>query len=361
MVETARGELDVRHRFQVQAGKSLPHGFNITMFVVAASGLPYTPVVSGDVNGDGIGRDRAFVFDPARTADPAVSAGMRTLLSSAPTHARECLRSQLGGAAGRNSCEGPWTATATARVALANATGPWGRRVNASLSLANPLGGLDQALHGESRLRGWGTGVSPDPTLLVVRGFDAAASRFRYDVNPRFGSTNLSQTTLRAPFRVTLDVTFDLGPSLAQQQLERALNRGRAGHAGQRLTADSIRIRFSRNVRSPYAAIIEEADSLLLSREQVERLRIADAAFRVRVDSVWRVLGIELATLGDHYDVALATQHTEDATDSGWAIARDEVPAIKAILSPLQFTLAPGVVQYLAAVKGKVLMRMYSY
>jgi hypothetical protein len=251
--------------------------------------------------------------------------------------------------------------TATARIGIANAYGPWGRRVNASLSISNPLAGVDQALHGEGGLRGWGATVSPDPVLLTVRGFDPAASRFKYVVNPRFGSTSPTQTTVRVPFRATLDINLELSPSTARQQLERVLNRGRNGHAGARLSADSIRVRFSRNVRSPYESIIEEADSLLLSREQVERLRLAEAAYAVRVDSIWTSVGKELAVLCDDYDAKLATERTENATDRAWEVARDQVGPIKAILTPLQFLLAPGVVQYLATAKGKIMIRYYMY
>jgi hypothetical protein len=360
-IERGRTALDVRHRIQLQAGKTLPRGFSATLFLTAASGLPYTPVVNGDVNGDGIARDRAFVTDPGHASDLALATGMRQLLASASPQARRCLVAQLGHAASINSCEGPWSATATARIGIANAYGPWGRRVNASLSISNPLAGVDQALHGENGLHGWGTMVFPDPVLLTVRGFDPATSRFKYDVNPRFGSTSPSQTTVRAPFRATLDVAFDLSPSTARQQLERVLNRGRKGHAGARLSADSIRRRFARNVRSPYESIIDEADSLLLSREQVERLRTGDAAYQVRVDSIWTALGKELALLDDDYNAATATQKTEDATDRAWEVARDEVAAIKEILSPLQFSLAPGVVQYLATVKGRIMIRYYMY
>jgi len=360
-IEDVRGELDTRHRWQVQVGKTFPHGFNFTMNVVAASGLPYTPVVSGDVNGDGIGGDRAFVFDPSRVADAGLAAGMRGLLAAAPTHARDCLLSQLGHAAGMYSCEGPWTANATARVALANAQGPWGRRANASLSISNPLGGLDQVLHSGRSLQGWGTTVTPDATLLIVRGFDAQANRFRYDVNPRFGSTSLAQTTVRVPFRVTLDVSIDLGPPMAQQQLERVLNRGRAGHSGARLTADSIRARFSRNVPNLYTEIIEESDSLLLSREQVDSLRAASARYVVKSKALWLDLGTKLAAMGDDYDVKLATQMTEDATDAAWELARREVMGIKELLSPMQMSMVPGTIQYLANAIGKIMIRMYMY
>jgi hypothetical protein len=360
-VEQARGDLDTRHRWQVQVGKELRHGFNFTMNVVAASGLPYTPVVRGDVNGDGFGGDRAFVFDPSSVADAGLAAGMRGLLTSAPSRARECLLSQLGNPAGMNTCEGPWTASATARVAIANAQGPWGRRVNASLSITNPLGGLDQALHADGSLQGWGTTVSPDATLLIVRGFDPGGNRFRYDVNPRFGSTSLAQTTVRVPFRVTLDVSFDLGPSTAQQQLERVLNRGRAGHPGARLTADSIRGRFSRNVPNIYTQIIEESDSLLLSRAQVDSLQAASARYVVKSNALWLALGTSLAVMEDAYDVKAATQMTEDATDAAWELARREVVAIKEILSPLQISMAPWMIQYLANATGKIGIRMYMY
>ena len=361
-VEESRGDLDTRHRWQLQVGKTFRHGFNVTMNMVAASGLPYTPVVSGDVNGDGVGRDRAFVFNPARVTDAGLAAGMRRLLSTAPSRARECLLSQLGNPAGTNSCDGPWTATATARVGIANAEGPWGRRVNAALSITNPLGGLDQALHADQSMRGWGTAVSPDATLLIVRGFDPQANRFRYDVNPRFGSTSLSQTTVRLPFRVTLDVSVDIGPEMAQQQLERVLNRGRAGHAGARLTADSIRARFSRNVPNVYTQIIEESDSLLLTREQVDSLRAASARYVVKSNALWLELGTKLAAMGDDYDVKAATQMTEDATDAAWELARREVvKIIKDILSPLQMSMAPGTIPYLATATGKIGIRMYMY
>ncbi len=360
-VEYSRGDLDVRHRFQIQAGRYLPRGFSLTMFVVAASGLPYTPVVSGDVNGDGIGRDRAFIFDPSSAADPAVAGGMRALLASAPSGARECLLSQVGHAASRNSCEGPWTMNATARVGYLNAIGPWGHRVNAALGIANPLAGFDRLVHGQNDLHGWGTSISPDPTLLIVRGFEPQANRFRYDVNPRFGSTSLAQSIVRAPFRVSLDVSIDLGPPMAQQQLERVLNRGRGGRPGARLSADSIRARFARNVPSLYAQILHEADSLLLSRTQVDSLRAANDRWEKKVNLIWTPLANEFAAMSDAYDVRKATQMTEDATDAAWELARQEVPTIKAILTPLQLTLAPGQVQYLANAKGKIMIRIYYY
>ena len=72
------------------------------------SGTPYTPMVSGDVNGDGMRNDRAFVFDTAMASDPELASEMRALLASAPERARECLNAQLGHVVARNSCTTGW-------------------------------------------------------------------------------------------------------------------------------------------------------------------------------------------------------------------------------------------------------------
>ena len=107
--------------------------------------------------------------------------------------------------------------------------------------------------------------------------------------------------------------------------------------------------------------VIQETDSLLLSREQVDSLRAANDRWKARADSIWTKLGNELAAMSDDYDVALATRMTEEATDAAWEVARKETPTIKRILSPLQFTLSPGLVQYLDSARGKVLIRFYTY
>ncbi len=82
------------------------------------SGLRYTPFVAGDINGDGSSNDRAFIFDPSRVADTAVSRGLRDLLTSGSASARDCLSRQINTIAGRNSCVGPWSATMNAALVI---------------------------------------------------------------------------------------------------------------------------------------------------------------------------------------------------------------------------------------------------
>jgi hypothetical protein len=139
--------------------------------------LPYTPVVGGDINGDGFSNDRAFIFDPAKTSDATLAAGMRSLLESGSGSARECLNSQLGHIAARNSCQGPWTTTANLTFSFNPVKVRMPQRANISFQLSNPLGAADVLLHGENRLHGWGQTFIPTSQLLFVRGFDQTAKR----------------------------------------------------------------------------------------------------------------------------------------------------------------------------------------
>ena len=43
---------------------------SVTAFGRFQSGNPFTPSVSGDVNGDGYNNDRAFIYNPATTTNP---------------------------------------------------------------------------------------------------------------------------------------------------------------------------------------------------------------------------------------------------------------------------------------------------
>ena len=326
----SRGALDARHQFVVRGGYSA-RGVTLSAFGRITSGLPYTPLVSADVNGDGFANDRAFVRGP---------------LTGLP----ECVARQVNTAATPNSCEGPWTTALNMQLTVE------GKRLHATsrlralhLNLSNALGGLDQLLHGSNGLRGWGTQPAPDPVLYFVRGFDTSAQTFQYDVNPRFGTTDDSRTLTRAPFRMTIDFSFALTPDVAQQQLVRYLGPGRDGRPGPRLSVADLMSRYSRNVGDPYQAIIGEADSLLLSRDQVEALRVADASYRQRVDSLWLALATTFAGLGERYDVAAAVKRQESAIAEARELTRLHVQAVLGeILTPIQLQLMPGARMYRA-------------
>src|SRR5262249_23295046 len=160
-----------------------------TAFGRFQSGSPFTPMVSGDVNGDGYNNDRAFIYNPATATDTTVAAGMKSLLANGPSSVRNCLNKQLGTIAGRNSCEGPWTTSLSLRIALVSQALKIPDRATISLGIANPLTGIDALVHGSNNLHGWGAPASTDPNLLFVQGFDQTAQRYIYTVNPRFGAS----------------------------------------------------------------------------------------------------------------------------------------------------------------------------
>ncbi|HXT14231.1 MAG TPA: carboxypeptidase regulatory-like domain-containing protein [Gemmatimonadaceae bacterium] len=341
--EWGRGDLDARHQFTVQLVYRPLGNQKIITYVVgrAQSGLPFTPLVGGDVNGDGLANDRAFIFRPAG-AD-TTGRGIASLLAASPARVRDCLTAQLGHIAARNSCEGGWTETLNLGVRLSGQTLLHTPRMDVTLNLANPLGGVDQLLHGSNHLRGWGAPSTPDPTLLTVRGFDPRTNRFIYSVNPRFGSTSPALGALRAPFRVTLDVQFDLAPPMAKQQLDRWLRPGRAGHEGTRISAADLLRRYQRTVPDPYAELLSQSDSLLLSPETVTRLQAAQTAYRSRVDGLWRTLTTYLASLPDAYDADVVARHTDDVIDDVWEATRLAVRRdFDAILAPAQLSLLTG-------------------
>ena len=113
----------------------------------------------------------------------------------------------------RNSCQGPWTSSANLNVSFNPAKIRLPQRATLSFSVSNPLGAADLLLHGQDNLRGWGQSPFPDQTLLYVRGFDPAdASAYRYEVNPRFGSTNPQFSQFRQPVTLTMSLRVDVGP-----------------------------------------------------------------------------------------------------------------------------------------------------
>jgi hypothetical protein len=298
------------------------------------SGTPFTPIVAGDVNGDGYNNDRAFVFAPSAGDTAATATGMAQLLRTAPSWARSCLEKQIGTIAGRNSCVGPWS------FPLLNMTvspDPYRfgfrNRGSVTLILTNLAAALDQALHGSNKLHGWGQSAFVDPTLLTVRGFDPTANRFAYTVNPLFGSTTQFRNTFRSPFVITLDVKLEVGPDRETQFLESLLRpRGSEGAA---LTVDQIKNRIARGV-NPIDQLLQQKDSVNLTKEQVDSVTRVSKRYAVRRDSI--------ATAMAQYLVARHGEYGGEEVRDRWHAAGvasfmgyiDGIRAVVALLTPEQ-------------------------
>jgi hypothetical protein len=356
--EWARG-FTSRHQVTYSLGYNFFDWVTASWFGRVQSGAPFTPSVAGDVNGDGaFGNDRAFVFDPARTSDPALAQAMRSLLSSGSGAARECLAKQLGVVAGRNSCEGPWTSTASLSFRLNPLKFRIPQRALLTFQVNNPLGAADLVLHGEDNLRGWGQTAFPDQSLLYVRGFDAATRRYKYDVNPRFGATNPQFSTFRQPVTVNLMLRLDVGPTRERQMLTQSLDRGRR-HTGQKLPEMLLKAMYGTGgIQNPMAQMLRQQDSLNLTAQQADSLASMNRRYTVKLDSIWSPVASYLAKLPDDYG-------HDDAYDRYRAARRASVdqliklaPTVKALLTPEQLRKLPPFLtayldtRYLASIRS---------
>lgn len=167
-------DFDRRHTFVFNALWDAPLGFRVSGIWRSTSGTPWTPIVDGDVNGDGVENDRAFVGANLQFTNAAEAAQMADLLAE-----HECLAGQEGRIARRNSCRNPWFHSLDLRLSKEIRT--VGRqRAELIADVFNVLNGLNDK---------WGrlVGVFGDQrNLLIARGFTAANGQVTYEVNDRF-------------------------------------------------------------------------------------------------------------------------------------------------------------------------------
>ncbi len=347
-IEWGRSAFDSRHQIQYNVGYNFFDAVRVNWFGSFRSGSPYTPVVAGDINGDGYNNDRAFIYDPAKTTDPQLASQMQSLLANTTGGARDCLLRQLGTLAERNSCQGPWTSQATLSLSFNPLKFRMPQRATLSLQVGNPLGAADLLLHGNNNLRGWGQFAVPDPTLLAVRGFDAQNRRYTYDVNDRFGSTQPALTAIRAPVTVTAMMRFDLGPTRERQALTQQLDRGRTLR-GNKAPEPMLKAMYgSGGIPNPLSTILRQADTLGLSGMQADSIASMNRRYVVKLDSIWSPVTKYLATLPDKYNKDEAYSRYQHAREASVDMLMALVPTIRELLTPGQRRkLPPYIASYL--------------
>jgi hypothetical protein len=278
------------HAVSLAATFHVPSFVDIDLFARLSSGIAYTPLVAGDVNGDDAADDRAFVFNPAADRGSATSLGIANLLATAPVQARRCLEPQLGQIAKLNSCRAGWTSVANLRVSINSYRLGLGNRASVGVLFQNLGAALDRLLHGPDHPHGWGAFPIPDPNLLVVRGFDASRNRFRYDVNQGFGRGSPFSNTLE-PARLALDVHLDLGPDRETEAMV-AFLAGRGAIKDLSITDIKSRLAWDRNTLVD--RVVTASDSLNVDTGQRDALsRIRGGYLRFR-DSAYTQLALYL-------------------------------------------------------------------
>jgi hypothetical protein len=274
-----------QHQFVVTLGTRL-WWFNFNLRANILSGVPFTPVVAGDINGDGRSNDRAFIPNPSTTADPVLASQLQELLGRTTSGARECLERQFGRVAGANSCRTPWQGRLDLNL---NFQPPqnfgWGDRLRITTTLLNASGAMVRVLGLEDTPLGRSAAsTQPDPRLLYVTGFDPATQRYTYQVNQVFGEPFDFGNARRRfpPFQLQVGLELKVGGP-PTSPMARSMGLLPAGGAPA-LTADDVQQRLRAIGRNPVPGILAHKDSLALTTKQLAELDSISSNFTVEVD-----------------------------------------------------------------------------
>jgi hypothetical protein len=183
---------EIPHRVELSVALRLPNRLRLSVLYAGASGTPYTYIIAGDANADGIGVsnfNNDVVYVPRSRLDIALdgngsSSGVGTaaqqdsvyVLLDAFIRAEPCLNGQRGRIMVRNNCRNPWFGTLNARLTKAFQT-VGGHSLELAADLYNVLNLISREW-GQSRV----TTLNPGVPLLQLAGYDASAERGIYRV-----------------------------------------------------------------------------------------------------------------------------------------------------------------------------------
>jgi hypothetical protein len=275
------------HTFRVtSAGRFW--GFNFGVTTNFYSGIPFTPLVNGDINGDGsTSNDRAFIPDPSVLADTSLARQLTDLIAHAPGAARKCLTSQLGRMARANTCRTPWQARFDINASLTPPSGwSYSDRLRLTFNLSNANGALVRALGLENTPLGQQPlSTNVNSTLLYVTGFDQATNQFRYRVNQLFGQPNNFGSARRkfAPTQLQLGVEYVFGGPVLNP-ISRGLGLREPANAAP-LTDEQRRAAIDKLKRDPTVLYMTQRDSIRLTPEQVSQLQQLSGEYNTKADA----------------------------------------------------------------------------
>ncbi|HEX6944446.1 MAG TPA: carboxypeptidase regulatory-like domain-containing protein [Gemmatimonadaceae bacterium] len=343
--EWAVSSFDRRHSITGSLTWPINLGLEVTATGRVASGATFTPLVGSDINGDGARNDRAFIFDASSPAtDPAVAAGMTKLIDNAPAGVRDCLTSQLGSAASRNSCRGVWQPSLELQLNWRPQMLGLNRRLMVSLTTQNLLGGLDELFHGSDNLHGWGAIRSQDNTLLYARGFDPVSNKYLYEVNERFGASRQGANGISIPFQVGVNARLMVGPDRARDAIDAVRGAafggrgGRGGGAGGPGIAGMATALANFN---PVMQILNLRDTLKLSAEQVTKLQVVSDTLNAKNVEAAQVVMKDVESAGANPDMAALNARLRPVLEKVQANQQAALREARAILSAEQWQKLP--------------------
>ncbi|MEO7998610.1 MAG: hypothetical protein ABI852_14270, partial [Gemmatimonadaceae bacterium] len=362
---TAGNPLDVQWARSAQGPHQISYNLRYTFFKLVAvgwngsfrSGASYTPGIASDVNGDGYSNnDRAFIYDPKSAGDATFGAALQQLIDNSNPAARRCLLSQVGKIAARNSCRGPWQANGSLNVSVDRVKFRLPNRTSVQFSVTNPMGAADLLFHGNGKLSGWGQNVTPDASLLYVRGFDPATKQYKYEVNQRFGKTNPQYLTNRSPVSMTVTFKVDLGPTRERQMLQQQF--GFSMKEGGRGWESNYRSIGSNGIQNPMTTILRQQDSLRLTSVQADSIASMNRRYVYRTDSLWTPVARRFAALDTSYRIGIEYDRYLSARHDQIDFMIDVVNSLRELLTPAQRRKLPQSInnmldpQYLRAMRN---------
>jgi hypothetical protein len=350
LVQWGTSDLERRHSLLGTLTFPARAWLDVTAIGRMTAGQRYTPLVSGDVNGDGSRNDRAFIFDPAATSDTALANGISRVMANATSRVGQCLQSQLGSVAGRNSCSAPWTPSLDVQFNLKPDAFGLARRLVMQLQLQNTLVGIDQLLHGNN-LHGWGQPVIADRTLLFVRGFDPATQTFKYQVNEHFGTPSGANSAYRVPFQIGLQGRLTVGQDPARQQFGRMFGQGPDGKP---LSKEEWKTRLARLVPNPFLRTIALDDSLKLglTAEQKTKLMALSEEVAVKGDKIAEDLADVLTSAGNAPDPSVIGARMQGKIQDARKVAEKSIADLQATLTAEQLAKLPDNVKTVPPDRG---------
>jgi hypothetical protein len=164
---------DTPHKITASGTASLPGGVDLSVVYVGFSGTPFSYVVQGDANADGIsGNDMIYV--PRDSLDISLAAGQSWTTLNNYLNGEDCLNNNRGRLLPRNSCRNPWQNFLNARVVKTLPT-THGQSVEFSIDVFNILNLLNSR---------WGrieqTAQFEEQPMLTQTGYDAVNQRGIY-------------------------------------------------------------------------------------------------------------------------------------------------------------------------------------
>lgn len=316
---------------------SMPFGlFGIDLFFRASGQRVFTPLIRGDVNGDGLSNDRAFIF-PSSTNSRDEGYQITELTDKLPSRLARCLETQRNSIARTGSCPLPIQLETNVAIRVEPSSS---RRVSAVASFTNVLALFDALLHGSNHSHGWGNRGIVDPYLLIPAGFDPIAKRFSYRVNTSFGDRSSLLSSPSAVFRSSLELKILTGPS--SQQYVASQNRKVVRDDS---TARGVLVNRARKlIPDGIPMLLSGSSQIPLTGEQVDRLTELQTSFLATVDSAWAEAISYALRPASTYDPSFHARLVKTATDKSYVEASVIADAARRILTKDQIRILPNAI-----------------